>query len=94
MTAGHYPPNQPNGPTADMGGIRIAASANEGLRASVNGRPVRLAIIDDDGTVLAAGPDVAQAAESSAVAAYRQLMMAHGHCWVSSTPLAPMIASA
>ena len=72
---------------AGMAGIRLQASANDGLQALVDGRPVRLAVVDDDGTVLAVGAGVAQAAEASSVEAYRLLLRAQGHLLAVSGPV-------
>ena len=76
---------------AGMAGIRLQASANDGLQALLDGRPVRLAVVDDDGTVLAVGAGVAQAAEASSVEAYRLLLRAQGHLLAVSGPVSSAV---
>lgn len=65
-------------------GVVITAVAAEGLRAAVHGRPARLAIVLDDGTVISAGDDVAREALAVAVNFHRQVMIGQGHLRVIS----------
>jgi hypothetical protein len=74
-------------PTGAIGGVVISAVAHEGLRVTVDGKPARLAIVTDDGQVIAAGHLVAREAESVAVNSYRQLLQGQGHLRVNSKPL-------
>lgn len=76
-------------PVGHLPGILITAVAHEGLRVSIDGRPVRFAIIDDDGTVLAAGDAVAREAEAVAVNSFRQFLMGKGYLRVMSKPIPP-----
>jgi hypothetical protein len=73
--------------TGRLSGVCITAASHTGLLATVNGKPARLAIITDDGQVIAAGNDVAREAEAVAVQAYRNTMKAQGHMVVTSKPL-------
>lgn len=66
-------------PTGAIEGIVITAVAHEGLTVLANGKPARLAIIDESGNVLAAGPNVAREAEAVALNCYRNLMKGQGH---------------
>lgn len=74
-------------PTGAIAGVVISAVAHEGLRVTVDGRPARLAIVADDGTVIAAGDQVAREAEAVALNSYRNLMRAQGHLRVLSKPI-------
>jgi hypothetical protein len=65
----------------------ISAVSHAGLRiTTADGRPARLAIIDDDGELVAAGPDVAAAAWNVAIASYRQFLIGRGHLRVHAAP--------
>ncbi len=68
-------------------GIVISAVGHEGLSVLVNGKPARLAIIDDNGQVLAAGSDVAKEAEAVSVNSYRNFLKGQGFLRVLSKPL-------
>lgn len=74
-------------PTGQIAGVFIEATAHAGLRVTANGRGARLAIIADDGTILAAGSDVAREVEAVAVNAYRNLLAGQGHLRTLSRPL-------
>ena len=74
-------------PTGAIEGVVISAVSHEGLSVTVNGKPARLAVIDEDGVVIASGPDVAREAEAVAVNSYRNLLKGHGYQRVLSNPL-------
>lgn len=74
-------------PTGAIQGVVITAVSHEGLRVSVDGRPARLAIVLDDGTVISAGDDVAREAEAVAVNCYRNILQGKGFLRVLSVPL-------
>jgi hypothetical protein len=74
-------------PTGRIEGIFITATAHQGLIVTANGKSARLAIIDDNDNVLAAGADVAIEAEAVAVNSYRNFLKAEGHLVVMSAPL-------
>lgn len=74
-------------PVGAIEGVVISAVSHEGLRVTINGRPGRLAIVDDAGQVVAAGADVAKEAEAVAVNSYRGLLIGRGHLRVLSKPL-------
>ena len=74
-------------PTGMIAGVFITATAHQGLMVVVNGKPARLAIIDDNDKVLAAGKDVAREARAVAVNSYRNFLKAEGHLVVMSVPL-------
>lgn len=58
----------------------ISALSFEGLSAiTADGKPARFAILDEDGKILAAGKQVADAAFHTAIAAYRKFLMDEGH---------------
>jgi hypothetical protein len=74
-------------PTGAIEGVVISAVSHEGLSVTVNGKPARLAVIDEDGVVIASGPDVAREAEAVAVNSYRNLLKGNGYLRVLSNPL-------
>ncbi|MYZ51172.1 hypothetical protein F5985_03225 [Malikia spinosa] len=65
-------------PTGTIPGVTIEAVSHEGLSVTVNGRPGQLAILDENGRVVAAGPDVAREAEAVAVNCYRNFLKGKG----------------
>lgn len=74
-------------PTGHVPGVVISAVAHEGLTVTVNGRPARLAVVLDDGTVVAAGRDVAREAQAVAVNLHREFLKGNGHLRVLSAPI-------
>lgn len=79
-------------PTGTISGVVISAVIHEGLTVTVDGKPAQLAIISDDGRVIAAGAEVAREAEAVAINCYRAMWKAQGHLRVHSQPIsrAPM----
>ena len=65
--------------TGRLPGVVISAVTHEGLRVTIDGRPAQLAIVADDGTVVASGDQVAREALSVAVNCYRQTLQGRGH---------------
>lgn len=78
-------------PTGALQGVVISAVAHEGLTVMVDGKPARLAIVTDDGQVIASGRMVAREAEAVAVNSYRQLLQGQGHLRVLSRPVLPEV---
>lgn len=76
-------------PEGTIAGVVISAVAHEGLSVTVDGRPARLAILTDDGKVIAAGDQVAKEAEAVALNSYRNFLKGQGHLRVLSEPLQP-----
>lgn len=74
-------------PTGALPGIVISATSHEGLCVQVNGRPARLAIIGDDGEVLAAGAEVAREAEAVALNNYRNTLKGQGYLRTLGKPI-------
>lgn len=66
-------------PTGAMPEVVISAVSHEGLSVTVNGKPARLAVIDDQGHVIAAGPVVAREAEAVAINSYREFLKGAGY---------------
>jgi len=59
---------------------KVAARVFEGLSVFTHdGKPARLAILDEDGKVIAEGKNVADAAYHTSVEAYRQMLEDKGH---------------
>lgn len=74
-------------PVGTIDGVVISAVSHEGLTVTVNGRRARLAILTDDGEVIAAGDQVAREAEAVAVNCYRQMLQGKGFLRVLSKPI-------
>lgn len=75
-------------PTGAINDVVISAVAHEGLTVTVGGKPARLAIVTDDGQIIAAGDQVAREAEAVAINSYRSLLQGKGHLRVLSKPIA------
>lgn len=76
-------------PTGAVDSAIISAVSHEGLSVMFNGRPARLAIITDDGQVVASGDRVAREVEAVAVNAYRGFLKGKGFLRVMSNPITP-----
>lgn len=70
-------------------GVVITAVGHEGLAVTVNGKRARLAIVTEDGQVIAAGDAVAKEAEAVAVNSYRNVLQGKGYLRVMSAPIQP-----
>lgn len=66
-------------PEGAITGVVITAVSHEGLKVTVNGKPARLAILSEDGRVIAEGDDVAREAEAVALNCYRNFLQGQGH---------------
>lgn len=66
-------------PTGTLPGVEISAVIHEGLKISANGRPCRLAVIDDQGNIVSADAQVAREAFNVAISSYKQLLKGQGH---------------
>jgi hypothetical protein len=75
-------------PVGTINGVVISAVSHEGLSVTVNGKPARLAILTDDGQVIAAGEQVAKEAEAVALNCYRNFLKGQGYLRVNSEPIA------
>lgn len=75
-------------PVGTISGVVISAVSHEGLSVTVNGKPARLAILTDDGQVIAVGEQVAREAEAVALNCYRNFLKGQGHLRVNSEPFA------
>ena len=74
-------------PVGTIAGVVISAVSHEGLTVTVNGKPARLAILTEDGQVIAVGDQVAREAEAVALNCYRNFLKGQGHLRVNSGPL-------
>lgn len=74
-------------PTGAIEGVVITAVSHEGLTVLVDGKPGRLAIVAEDGSIVAAGDQVAREAEAVAVNSYRELLKGQGWLRVLSKPI-------
>ena len=75
-------------PTGAIASVVISAVSHEGLSVTVDGRPARLAIVTDDGRVIAVGAQVAREAEAVAVNNYREFLKGKGFLRVMGNPIA------
>lgn len=67
--------------------FEISAVSYQGLRVTTgSGEPARLAVVDANGNVVDAGPEVARAAFDAAVRSYRNFLMGTGHLRVLAKP--------
>lgn len=74
-------------PEGTINGVVISAVSHEGLTVTVDGKPARLAILTDDGKVIAAGDQVAKEAEAVALNSYRNFLKGQGYLRVLSEPI-------
>lgn len=80
-------------PTGAIDGVVISAVTHEGLSVTVDGKPGRLAVIGEDGQIVAMGQQVAREVRSVAVNCYRATLQGKGHLRVMSEPIAPLITA-
>lgn len=64
--------------TGRLPGVVMHATSHEGLLVDVDGKPARLAVIDTDGKVIAAGAEVAREAEAVTLNNYRNTLKGQG----------------
>lgn len=63
-----------------MSDVIVRAKVDEGITVtSPEGRPLNLAVIDDDGRILQSGVSVTKAVFSAAVSAYDAFWQGNGH---------------
>lgn len=66
---------------------RISANVNTGFQmTTADGRPARLAILDEDGNIIEAGPAVAKEAWNVCIAVQKNFWRGMGHLIVHSEP--------
>ena len=74
-------------PVGTIPGVFISSVSHEGLSVTVDGKPAKLAIVTDDGQIVAIGAQVAREAEAVAVNNYRAFWKGKGHLRVMSEPI-------
>jgi hypothetical protein len=74
-------------PTGSIPGIEISAVIYEGLTVTVNGKTARLAVITDEGQVIATGADVAYEAFAVSINIYQNFLIGKGDLRVHSSPI-------
>ena len=74
-------------PIGAINGVVISAVSHEGLTVTVNGKRARLAILTDDGEIIASGDQVAREAEAVALNCYRNFLKGQGYLRVNSEPI-------
>ena len=65
--------------TGSIRGVDISAVIHEGYRITADGQRCRLAVIAEDGTIVADGAEVEREAFAVAVASYKQMLRGMGH---------------
>ncbi|KAB7773695.1 hypothetical protein RAB70_17655 [Xanthomonas sontii] len=73
--------------TGRLPGVVMHATSHEGLVVDVDGKRARLAIIDADGKVIAAGAEVASEAEAVALNNYRNMLQGKGFLRTYGKPI-------
>jgi hypothetical protein len=73
--------------TGAIEGVVISAVSHEGLTVTVDGKPARLAVVSDDGEVIAVGKEVAREAAAVAVNNYRGFLKGQGFLRVFGNPI-------
>lgn len=69
----------------------ISATISEGFAVTTaDGRPARLAVVDDAGNIVEAGPQVAQQAWAVCIQAQQNFWRGEGHLRVLSKPAEPI----
>lgn len=76
--------------TGRVPGVVISKVAHEPLKVTVEGKPAQLAIVAEDGTVIAYGAHVAREAAAVAINSYRAMLKGDGHLRVSGEPISPV----
>jgi hypothetical protein len=71
-------------PTGNVEGIVMSIDGNELLSVTVDGKPAHLAVVDENGRVVAQGDDVAREAEAVAINGYRNFLQGKGWLRVRS----------
>lgn len=74
-------------PEGAIPGVVMMAQAHKGLSVTVDGKPARLAVVTDDGQVVAVGADVATEAENVVLNCYRNFWRGQGHLKVMSNAI-------
>lgn len=78
-------------PNPQLQAARISANVSSGFVATTaDGKPARLAIIDEDGNVIEAGQDVAWAAWRVCIEVQENFWECQGHLIVHSGPPPPI----
>lgn len=80
--------------TGTLQTAEISAVIHQGLAVKTkDGRPARLAIIDEHGNIIDAGKAVEREAWNVAIASYKNFLTGNGHLRVFSEPPAPRFPS-
>ena len=80
--------------TGAIEGVYIHTVSHEPPKATFHGKPAQLAIITEDGQIIAAGASVAQELEAAIVSCYRNTLKGLGHLRVQSSPIQPQLKAA
>lgn len=69
--------------------VVISAVSHEGLSVTVNGQPAQLAIVTNEGQVIACGKNVAREVEGVSINSYREFLKGNGFLRVYGNSLSP-----
>lgn len=75
--------------TGAIDGVLIHTVSHELPKATYKGKPVQLAVIAEDGHVIASGSIVAQEIEAAIITCFRNTLKGLGHLQVLSKPIPP-----
>ncbi len=81
-------------PTGAVDGVYIHTVSHQPPRATYLGKPAQLAILSEDGRVIAAGADVAREIEAAVINCYRNTLQGKGFLRVRSNPIEPLAQAA
>lgn len=71
-------------------GVVISMVSHEHPKVTIDGKPAQLAVITEDGTVIASGQKVADEIAAVVVNSYRAMWIGKGHLRVYSEPIMPI----
>lgn len=69
--------------TGQVPGVVVSAVAHEAPVVTVNGKPARLVVVDENGQIVADGPEVAREVRNVSVNSFRQALIGKGHIRIS-----------
>ena len=69
--------------TGQVPGVVVSAVAHEAPVVTVNGKPARLVVVDENNQIVADGPEVAREVRAVAVNSFRQALIGQGHIRVT-----------
>ena len=75
-------------PTGGLSSAEVSAVIHQGLKITLpDGRVGKLAIVDDQGEIVDASPDVAKEAWNVSISSYKNFLIGQGHIRVQTGPV-------